>query len=207
MRLLAGIVGVTLLSAGLPASAETIRFAILRDGTQIGTHVIEINRTGPETSVKIATDLEVKVLFITAYQLKHTATERWVDGRLVSLKSSTDNNGTRHTVTVSETPSGVEIKADGKSASADRSLMPGSLWNPELLRRQVMLDAQEGTIRPLAVVDHGPAQLTVKARTVKARHYTLKSKWEQDVWYDEQQRLIHARLVASDGSVISYQLL
>jgi hypothetical protein len=207
MRLLAGIVGVTLFSAGLPASAETIRFAILRDGTQIGTHVIEINRTGPETSVKIATDLEVKVLFVTAYQLKHSATERWVDGRLVALKSSTNNNGTRHSVAVNETPAGLEIKADGKAANADKTLIPGSLWNPELLRRSVMLDAQEGMIRPLSVVDHGPAQLTVKSRVVKAHRYTIKSKWEQDVWYDEQSRLIHARLVASDGSVISYQLL
>jgi hypothetical protein len=42
---------------------------------------------------------------------------------------------------------------------------------------------------------------------VKAHHYTLKSKWTQDVWYDEQQRLVHASLVASDGSVILYQLL
>ena len=85
--------------------------------------------------------------------------------------------------------------------------MPGSLWNQELLSRSVMLDAQDGSILPLSVVDHGNKQITVKSRTVKAHHYTLKSKWTQDVWYDEQQRLVHASLVASDGSVILYQLL
>ena len=49
---------------------------------------MEINRAGPETSVKILTDLNVKVLFITAYRLQHKATERWVEGRLVAVRAS-----------------------------------------------------------------------------------------------------------------------
>ena len=207
MKLLAGVIGVALLGTATQVSAETIKFAIVRNGEQIGTHTMEINRAGPETSVKILTDLNVKVLFITAYRLQHKATERWVGGRLVALSSNTDNNGTLHTVSVSETSSGVEVRADGKAAKAERNLMPGSLWNQELLSRSVMLDAQDGSILPLSVVDHGNKQITVKSRTVKAHHYTLKSKWTQDVWYDEQQRLVHASLVASDGSVILYQLL
>src|SRR5271166_4846386 len=116
MKILTGALGVLLLGMATQASAETIRFAIVRNGEQIGTHVVEINRAGPETSVKIATDLDVKVLFITAYRLQHKATERWVEGRLVSLNSNTDNNGTLHTVSVTETPSGVEVRADGKAA-------------------------------------------------------------------------------------------
>lgn len=206
MKLLAGVVGVVLLATGAQAYAELIRFAIVRNGEQIGTHALEINRSGPETSVKIATDLEVKVLFVTAYRLQHTAMERWVDGRLVALNSSTDNNGTRHKVSVIETPNGMEVRADGKVVRADRTIMPGSLWNPELLSRSMMLDEQDGAILPLSVVDHGSKQLTIKSRVMKARHYTLKSKWTQDVWYDEQARLVKASLIASDGSEILYKL-
>ena len=179
----------------------------MRNGQQIGTHVVEINRAGQETSVKIATDLDVKVLFVTAYRLQHRATEKWVEGRLVAMSSNTDNNGTRHRVSVSETPAGMEIHADGKSSKADSTLVPGSLWNLELLHRKVMLDAQDGQILPLAVVDHGSQQVTVKSRVVKAHHYTLKSKWVQDVWYDDQDRLVKASLIASDRSEVLYQLL
>jgi hypothetical protein len=207
MRVLAGLVVGMLLGTGSYAGAETIKFAILRNDDQIGTHTIEINRAGPETSVKVVTDLTVTVLFITAYRLTHTSTEKWLEGRLVSLTSTTNNNGTRHAVSVAETPAGMEIKADGKISRGDRSLMPGSLWNQELMRQKVMLDAQEGNILPLSVVDHGTQQLTVKSRAVRAHKYTLKSKYTQDVWYDEQGRLVHARLVASDGSVILYRLL
>jgi hypothetical protein len=123
------------------------------------------------------------------------------------MKSTTNNNGARHAVSVIETPSGVEIRADGKVAHADRSLMPGSLWNPELLHRTVMLDAQEGQILTLSVVDHGSQQLTIKGRVVKAHRYTVKSKYTQEIWYDEQGHLVHSKLIASDGSVILHQLL
>jgi hypothetical protein len=207
MRLLTGIVGVLLVGAAAQASAETTRFAIMRNGEQIGTHVFEVNRSGSEITVKTKLDLEVKVLFVTDYRLQSTGTERWVDGRLVALKTSTDRNGTRHAVTVSETPSGMQIQADGKAYHASADLIPSSLWNAEVLRRTQVLDPQEGEILPMSVTDHGLQQLTLKSRSVKAHHYTLKSKMSQDVWYDEQQRLIQVRIVGSDGSIITYHLL
>src|ERR1051326_3478971 len=49
------------------ASSETLRYAIMRNGDQIGTHTVEINRGPKETSVNMSTDLAVKVMFITAY--------------------------------------------------------------------------------------------------------------------------------------------
>jgi hypothetical protein len=207
MRVMAGILGVMLVGAAAQASAETTRFAIMRNGEQIGTHVFEVNRSGSETTVKTKLDLEVKVLFVTAYRLQSTGTERWVDGRLVALKSNTDRNGTRHAVTVTETPSGMQIQADGKSYQAKGDIIPSSLWNAEVLRRSQVLDPQEGEIMPLSVIDHGPAQLTIKSHPVKAHHYTLKSKLTQDVWYDEQQHLVQVKIIGSDGSIIMYHPL
>ena len=84
--------------------------------------------------------------------------------------------------------------------------MPGSLWNPELMRRATMLDTQDGQITAISVVDGGTEELTVDGRTIKTRHYTITGKFSQDVWYDEQGRLAQARLVvARDGSVILYK--
>jgi hypothetical protein len=204
MRAIAGIVGVLLL--GGQACGETFRFAITRNGDQIGTHSIDLNRAGTETSVSIATDLAVKVLFVTAYRFQHVASEHWVGGRLVALNSTTDNNGTRHQVAVAMKTSGLEVEADGKAAARlDRNILPASLWNPEVLRRPVMLDTQDGQVLPLSVVDQGSEDLPIDARTVKAHHYTMKSKYSQEVWYDEQQHLVQVRLIGPDGSVILYK--
>src|SRR6516162_10129605 len=71
-----------------PASPgpETAKFAINREGSQIGTHTIELMRNGPETLVKLATHIEVKIAFITAYRFEQNGSERWVNSKLVTLK-------------------------------------------------------------------------------------------------------------------------
>jgi len=205
MRIIAGLMGVLLLGMEGQACAETMRFAITRNGDQIGTHSIDINRAGANISVSIATDLVVKVLFVTAYHFQHSASEHWVNGRLVALDSTTDNNGTRHQVSIVMKTTGLEMEADGKASRVDRNIMPASLWNPELVRRAVVLDTQDGDIVPLSVVDQGMEELAIEARIVKAHHYTIKSRFSQDVWYDEQQHLVQAKLIGRDGSVILYK--
>jgi Family of unknown function (DUF6134) len=205
MRVIAAIICLIALSGA--ASCETYRFAITRNGDQIGTHSINLNRTGAETSVSIVTDLTVKVLFVTAYRFQYTASERWLNGRLVALNATTDDNGTRHQVSVVTAGTTLQIDADGKTARLDRTIIPATLWNPELMRRPVMLDTQEGQVLPLTVVDQGPEDLTIDSRVIKAHHYIMKSKYSQDVWYDDQQHLVQVKLIGPDGSVIMYKPL
>jgi Domain of unknown function (DUF6134) len=207
MKLAAAVVVLVLFSAGAQASTETTRFAITRNGEQIGVHLIEVNRSGQEISVTVVTDLTVKVLFVTAYRLQLTASERWVNGRLVALSSRSDNNGTRHFVSVAAKGFSLEVKVDGKVTLIDPNIMSASFWNPELLGRPIILDAQDGQIMPVSVRDGGEEDLTINGRIVKAHRYTINSRYSQDVWYDDQARLVQAKLVASDGSVIMYRPL
>jgi hypothetical protein len=207
MRKVAGIVAVLLFLAEAPACAETLRYAITRNGDQIGTHTVEITRKGTETSVSLNTNLAVKVLFITAYHLQTQDSERWVNGRLVGLKSTTDNNGTKHSVSVVSKPSGLELDADGKTSQLDPNTVTGSLWNADILHHMQFLDAQDGQVLPLTVIDNGSDDVSVAGHPVKAHHYTLKSRYSQDVWFDDHQRLVQVKIVGSDGSVISYALI
>jgi uncharacterized protein DUF6134 len=207
MKLAAAVVVLVLFGTGAQASTETTRFAITRNGEQIGMHLIEVNRSGQEISVAVVTDLTVKVLFVTAYRLQFTASERWLNGRLVALNSRSDNNGTRHFVSVSAKGSSLEVKVDGKATLIDANIMPASFWNPELLGRPIMLDAQDGQVMPVSVRDGGEEELTINGRIVKAHRYTINSRYSQDVWYDDQARLVQAKLIASDGSVIMYRPL
>lgn len=187
------------------ASTETMRFAIMRNDEQIGTHAIEISRAGAETNVHITTDLVVKVVFITAYRLQHNATERWVNGQLVAFDSTTDNNGVRHKVSATRGAAGLEVEADGKTKRVDKNVFPASLWNPELMRRNTALDPQDGQVDPISIIDNGSEDLSLGNGTLKAHHYEMKGRYSQDIWYDERGRLVQVKLVGSDGSVISYK--
>jgi hypothetical protein len=200
---LGALVAATTVAAHTPA--ETMRFAIMRNGEQIGTHAIEISRTGLETNVRITTDLTVKVLFITAYRLQHSATERWVNGQFAAFDSTTDNNGLRHKVSATRGTSGLEVEADGKTSRVDQNVLPASLWNPELMRRKTALDPQDGQVDPISVTDSGTEDLSLGARALKAHHYEIKGRYSQEIWYDERGRLVQVKLIGSDGSVISYK--
>ena len=77
---------------------ETMRFAVMRNGQQIGSNTIALRRNGPETTVQMVTHVEVKIAFVTVYRFDQTETERWVGGKLMALNAVTDDNGTPHRV-------------------------------------------------------------------------------------------------------------
>jgi hypothetical protein len=207
MRSVAAVLGGLLLtvSAQGQACAESLRFAIMRNGSQIGSSSININRAGNETLVNIQTDVEVKVLFITAYHFKETESEQWANDRLVALNSVTDNNGTHHKLSAMQSPSTLIVDVDGKTSMVDRNIVPSSFWNPQFLKHMTVLDTEDGVVSPMSVIDRGPDQLTIDGKVIKAHHYSIRSRYPQDVWYDEHQNLIQVQLTGSDGSTITYK--
>jgi Family of unknown function (DUF6134) len=197
------------------ANADVMKYAVDRNGGQIGTFTIEFRRNGPETSVNMETKIEVKVAFITAYRFEHSATERWVSGKLASMKAVTDDNGTPHKLEVAPKGNGLLVEADGKSTQVDAGMIPASLWNTSLLRQTAALDTQKGTIMKINVTDGGMDSVDVLGRPVKAHRYSIKSTssvdakstFSQDVWYDEKGNLVRAQFSGSDGSIISYRVM
>jgi len=185
---------------------ETMRFAVMRNGQQIGNNTIELRRSGSETTVHMVTHVEVKIAFVTVYRFDQTETERWVGGKLMALNAVTDDNGTLHRVRASRADDKLMIEANGKTTEVAGNTIPASLWNPLLLEKSVAFNPQDGKIMPIAVTDRGEDQLVVQGRAKRARHYVIKSTFPQDVWFDEARQLLKVELKGSDGSTIRYQL-
>ena len=207
MKLALVISATLLLGKGAVAAQPTttdITFAIMRNGEQIGTHSIALHQAGAETTVNSATSVIVKILFVTAYHYEHTSTEHWIDGQLVSLNSTTDDNGTKHKLDLGSKGSGLLLQVDGKSTQVDKNIVPASLWNPAILRQSVALNAADGKVMPIKVVDDGMENVTSPSHP--AHHFKINGTFKQDVWYDEQGKLVHAQFVGTDGSIITYEL-
>jgi uncharacterized protein DUF6134 len=203
---LLSLAGLTALAAiESAAAAETIRFAIMRDGQPIGSNTIELQRNGAETTVRMITRIQVKIALMTVYRFDQTETERWVDGRLVGLESATDDNGTPHRVTATSSNGKITVNADGKVSQIAGTTIPASYWNPALLGKSVALNPQDGAIVPVAVTDRGEDHVVVQGRAKRARHYVIRTTFPQDVWYDDDRQLVKVELKASDGSTIRYQ--
>src|SRR6185503_233402 len=82
-----------------PAARRDLRFRALRGGASIGEHRVTFRSDGDRLTVATRVDIAVKVLFITAFRFKHDAEEVWQADRLVSVKSTTNDNGTLLQVT------------------------------------------------------------------------------------------------------------
>lgn len=194
-------------AAPVPHGPETWTFAINREGSQIGTHTIEVMRNGTETLVKLATHIEVKVAFITAYRFDQNGSERWVNGKLVAMKSTTDDNGTPSKVDIAPKGTGLAIEANGKTTQADGNLFPFTLWNAALVKQTSVLDPQKGTIMKIAVTDGGMDSIPVLGKKTKAHHYSIKGQFAQEIWYDEKGSLVQTMVVGPDGSEIYYHMI
>lgn len=198
---------VCITTGALADSGETLRFAVIRGNEQIGTHTIEIRRRAEATDVSIATDVAVKMAFITVYRFEHTGSEEWSGSRLVSLHSVTNDDGTRHRLDVTAAADGLRVAADGKAERADPGIVPASLWNPALTRQSVILNTLDGSRMNVAVEDAGTERLSVRGRIEKARHYVIHGDLERQVWYDDAGRLVQVRFKAKDGSDVVYRLI
>jgi hypothetical protein len=184
----------------------TLKFAVMRNDDQIGTSVIRLSRTGQETIAEINTHVQVKIAYVTVYRFDQAETEHWSDGSLLALTSLTNDNGTTHKVFAKRTGKTLSVEVDGKASEVDPTVNPVSLWNAALVQKTTMaLNPQDGSITPMSVVDHGEEQLVLEGHATTAHHYSIKTSFPQDVWYDQRDRLVKVELRASDGSRMHYQ--
>ena len=82
-------------------------------------------------------------------------------------------------------------------------MMPANLWNVSLVRMTAALDPKDGSVMPVSVVDRGNEQIVMQGRALTAHRYSIRTTIPQEVWYDEDQRLLKVELRGSDGSTIN----
>jgi hypothetical protein len=98
LSLIAGAVTATMAQA--PADGAAPRpgrwdFAVTLDDKPIGRHRFELagEPASGEWALKSQADYDVKLLGLTVYTYRHSATERWRAGCLSQLDARTDDNG------------------------------------------------------------------------------------------------------------------
>src|ERR1700732_468009 len=129
-----------------PAAATKIHrvFDIVRGNDKIGAATLDIERQNDITTVKIKTDLSVKVMFIEAYRYEHSCDETWKNGQLVAFKSRTNDNGTKHSIDVTAAPDKLSMDADGKRSDLPKTVAPASLWGKDAIHQFDAFDPDTG---------------------------------------------------------------
>jgi hypothetical protein len=200
----------TLPGVAMPAKAEAIPtdgrldFTVYRDGDEVGSSEILFRQSGDQTEVDVVTEIVVTVAFVPVFRFEHEAHEVWKDGHLVSLVSQTNDDGTAHQLEVRESDASLDVVGDGVSSKAEMSIIPASLWNPQIVEQSTILNSLSGEELAVQVAYIGEEEVAVKGNQVPARHYSMTGQFERELWYDDDGVLVRIEFKGKDGSDIQY---
>lgn len=189
---------VLVLGTGAAARAEEVEtreFAAKIDGSPVGQYRMTITRTD-DGSVTMACNADIKMtkLGITTYYYTYRGTEVWSNGRLTSLQSSTDDDGTKTTVTATAEKNGLRLKVNDAERMVRPDVWTTSYWQlPDAKRRAgslALLDADDGKTLSGSIRNLGTEKITVAGQTCDCAHYRITGPNMVDAWYDGQDRLV-----------------
>jgi hypothetical protein len=209
------VLGVLLLVA--PVAAKTgaasdfpppgkMHYTVMRNGDEIGTHEMEFVRDGNRFKVLTRIDVAVTIAGITAFRFANESDEEWVDGKLASFVSTSDDDGKVHHVLVEPDSDGLWVTEHNHRKLFPGVRLVGTLWNPETVRQSLLIDPVDGRLRRVSITDQGLETVTVQGKPMQARHISITGKMRREVWYGPDNRIVRFQFRAGDDSLIVAEL-
>ncbi|HLO77072.1 MAG TPA: DUF6134 family protein [Magnetospirillum sp.] len=190
----------------LEAPREPLNFTVLRNGEPVGTHTLRFQRQSDGLSVAVDTNVVVKMALIPVYRFEHHGQETWQQDRLAALNSTTNDDGTHHTLKVAAGTAELRVDGDGVDTRLPPATLPASLWNRETVAQGTLMNTLDGRAMSVQVTDLGDETVTVHGQPRHARHYSMAGDLARELWYDPSGTLVQLRFKGKDGSDILYVL-
>jgi hypothetical protein len=191
--------------AEVPPGKYTYQVVHSRYG-RIGTHSITLVKDGAQTIATTALRLRVKILLVTAHRENADRREIWQNGRLVSYKSTTVENGKTIQVEANAAGGKLAIKGPGGATTAPGTTFITNPWNVAILKAPAVMDSKTGAVKPVARVEaQGSETVTTGNGNVTATKYLFRTDTRRFLWYDAGGRLVKFQ-VFNDGSTVTFTL-
>jgi hypothetical protein len=191
-ELIAGAAALSLAPTLAFAAPGKLTFAVFRNGTKVGEHQVTIGGDADSPTATTQVAMTVKVGPVPVYRYKHTATERWRDGKFVSIETFTEANGKKQHVLAQAGPGAVAIDGPAGLIKGPADAAPLSHWNTAAFSRP-MFNQQEGKM------------LKVKATKVAPNHWAVRGEAEIDDFYDAAGQWQALKGKLDDGSTLEYR--
>lgn len=190
--------------AALP---HDVRFRLLRGGSSIGSHAVVFRQDGARTIVMAEIAILVRVAFINAFRFRHSSEEVFEGGRLISLRSTTNDDGLVYGVTGQAARTGFRMEGSGGPFIAPASLLTTNcFWDPAFVRQRALINSQQGGQVGLAAHRFGAEPMSVRGTEVETVKYRAVMPYCAGyLWYSADGRWVHAELEMR-GETINYVL-
>lgn len=202
------VVGSFFPSSAFAYASPDLCFKALYQGAPVGVHCVAFRSDGDLLVVTSRVEIKVKVLFFTAYHYTHQAEEIWHSGRLVSVESTTFDNGTHLSVSGRAAADGFRIKStDGPFLADGNLLTTDSLWNSQLVRESKMIDVQNGCETGLVVKPLGKEEvITPQGRLMANRFQIITPDYAGSLFFDDDGRWVKS-ILERQGETLEYALV
>jgi hypothetical protein len=171
----------------------------------VGSHKVTFSRSGEDLMVQVENRIKVKVLFITAYRFEADRTELWRDGRLVSYRSETHDDGTDIEVSAEAQDGKLLIDGINGRVEAPGETFPSHPWNQDVLDRALIMDTKTGELKTVQVEAAGEDVIEAGGQSIAARKYVISGDMERELWYGPDGTWLQMRF-EKDGSKITFTL-
>ncbi len=184
-----------------------IRFQVLRKGEDMGTHTFSFS---PEANggirAQINIDLLVRVALIPAYRYTHRNTEVWRDGQLVSLTSTTNDDGDDYRVQVRREGDALRVNSLTRGQlTHDGVTHSTTYWDYGFVSQTQVLNSQSGEVLSLQWTKVGVESVPVAGGTVQAEHWRSTGDLPLDLWYAVGTKELVGLEFTAKGETISYR--
>jgi hypothetical protein len=187
-----------LLPAAAFAAPGPVRFRVLREGREIGTHHVRLSGNAAKLSVQSEIALQVKLAGFTVFRLRHDIAEEWANDRLQRLTSRHDRNGTVTEARVMAEGGALVAQGPEGTQRLPANAAPLTWWNGAHFARPL--------IRPLTckLLPGAAARSAVPGGGVQ---FTLNGAVEAVARYDAEGRWVALATKGEDGSAVTYELI
>jgi hypothetical protein len=179
----------------------------MRHGSPIGSHRVTFRPDGNRLIVATRVQVAVRVLFFTAFRFTHEAEEVWRSDRLVSVMSTTDDNGTLRQVSGHAVADGFRITGeDGPFLASGHLLTSNAPWDSRIVRETRLIDVQHGGEIGLVTKQLGDEYVDTPHGTLRAsRHHMITPYYAGSVFHDRDGRWVKSVLELR-GEHVEYAL-
>lgn len=194
----------TLLPAALaavlaaPTLADDSRtFQVYVDGKPAGQFVVKVAEKDGTTECTVSARVEVKAL-LGKYRYSLDTAETWKDGKLMALRSTCNDDGTKHDVSLTSDGTTATLTADGKTIKGGGAVWPTTYWKlPPAAGDLTLIDSDTGKLIPAKLEDIGADKVPVLGKEQAANKYRLSGGVDVTLWYDAGGRLVRESFVES----------
>jgi len=181
-----------------------IDFDVFRKGDKVGFHRVRFERIGEDLIVSNTFQLEVHVLFFTAFRYVYHSEARWRHGQLMSLKADVNDNGKSVSIDAVGEDGRMTVRNAVGQFAVDAPLYPTNHWNAAVLPETQVLNTLTGRINNVRIEPRGREEIATEWGDVAATRYAYTGDLAAEVWYDDVGRWVKLRFQGRDGSDIDY---